>query len=194
MKRSMTGAEKHWQEDIITSFLFVSSVHSRFKKEWICCLVINKTRNTYFLFLITAPFFQTLFFTVSGTGHMSTVDEKCNCFPHAVHQSIFQSTAGPVPQFLVPIPCMKSHVLSYHLQEGNCNTKEGSIWFPFVHPCLYKKIPSLASHPLSLTISGQQEWNCIYSVLVLATSSNPHVHLSATHKIIKAALKPKVTV
>lgn len=49
--------------------------------------MINKTRNTYFLFLVTAPFFQILFFMVSGTGHMSTVAKQSNYFPRAVHQT-----------------------------------------------------------------------------------------------------------
>lgn len=144
-----------------------------FKKERVLCPVINKTRNTYFLFLIT--FFQTLFFMVSGPGHVSTLDKQWNCFPRAVLQT------QHLLKHCRTCTCMRSHVLTYHSQEDNCNTKGQSIWFPLVHPRLYKQNTYIgqSSSITDYFRSPQQEQNCIYSVLVLATSHNPHVPLCA---------------
>lgn len=151
-----------------------------FKKEWIHCPVINKTRNTCFLFLL--PFLP------NSSSWLVGQDRWANWISNVIvshmlctRPSIFWTTAGPAPAFLVPIPCVKSHVLTYPLQKGNCNRKGQSTWFPLVHPCLYKQntFTGQSSTITDYFRSPQQEWNSIYSVLVLATSNNPHVPLCA---------------
>lgn len=104
--------------------------------------------------------------------------------------SIFSCTAGPVPEFLVPIPCM---VLTYHLQEGNCNTKEWSIWFPLAHPCFYKQNTFTSQ---SFTISGFLSKNgTVFILYWYWLLQIIHMFLFVQDRaIIKGALQPKVTV
>lgn len=167
-----------------------------FKKEWIHCPVLNKTRNTYFLFLITAPFFQTLSFMVSGTGHRSTLDKQCNCFPYAVHQTKpLLNYCRTCTCFLSTNPLLKCHVLTYPVQKGNCNTKGQSTWLPLVHPCLHKQ-SIFTGQSSAITISGSLSKNgtvfILYCYWLLKIS---YMFLFVQDRtIIKGALELKVSV
>lgn len=158
-----------------------------FKKERVLCPVINKTRNTYFLFLII--FFQTLFFMVSGPGHVSTLDKQWNCFPRAVLQT------QHLLKHCRTCTCMRSYVLTYHSQEDNCNTKGQSIWFPLVPPRLYKQNTYIGQSSLSLTISGPLRKNRTVFVLYWYWLLHIiHMFLSEQDRtIIKGAFEPKVS-
>lgn len=158
-----------------------------FKKERVLCPVINKTRNTYFLFLIT--FFQTLFFMVSGPGHVSTLDKQWNCFPRAVLQTQhLLKHSGPVPAWGLMF------LLTTH-RKITVTQKDSPFGFHlYIHACT-NKIPTLASHPLSLTISGPLSKNRTVFILYWYWLLHIiHTFLSVQDTtIIKGALEPKVS-
>lgn len=169
-----------------------------FKKEWISCPVINKTRNTYFLFLITAPFFQTLFFMVSGTGHMSTLDKQCNCFPCPVLQTQHLLKYCRTCTWVRGTNPLHEVSCSYLPPDRKVTVTQKDSPFGFhlnIHACT-NKIPSLASHSLPLTISGPLGKN--RTVIILSwywLLQIIHMFCFVQDRtIIKGALEPKVIV
>lgn len=111
--------------------------------------------------------------------------------------SIFKSTAGPVPEYLVPIPCMKLHVLTTY-RKVTVTQKNGPFDFHLHIHASTNKIPSLASHPLSLslTFSGFLSKNGTVFILYWCWLLQIiHMFLFVQDRtIIKGALEPKVTV